>query len=60
MGNNRTTVIPIGIMPKTHYKNGSHFILSGLNYYVLASKNKYNVLTLQKNGSSYLVFLSCI
>ncbi len=22
----------------------SHFILSGLNYYVLASKNKYNVL----------------
>ncbi len=25
-------------------ENGSHFILSGLNYYVLSSKNKYNVL----------------
>ncbi len=26
------------------YKTGSHFILGGLNYYVLTSKNKYNVL----------------
>ncbi len=29
---------------KSHKGIGSHFILSGLNYYVLTSKNKYNVL----------------
>ncbi len=28
--------------PGNHFR--SHFILSGLNYYVLTSKNKYNVL----------------
>ncbi len=27
-----------------HFNFRSHFILGGLNYYVLTSKNKYNVL----------------
>ncbi len=30
-------------------KNWSHFILGGLNYYVLTSKNKYNVLIVLQN-----------
>ncbi len=33
--------IQVLCVAKTHW---SHFILSGLNYYVLTSKNKYNVL----------------